>query len=475
MYTENEILFKTFKTFQHSYVYDRHTNALIMITDEEYNELNMVQGEQLSPDQCTTIKKYQELGMFQPNTLKHICHPSTSIIEQHLRTRMKQLTLQVTQQCNLRCKYCVYSGIYKGNRTHSNQRMSITTALKAIDFFLERNVEISDAVIGFYGGEPLLEIDLIKKCIEYARSRVEGRRILFNMTSNGTLLTDSIVDYLVDNDIMLSISLDGSKAEHDLNRRFPDGSGSFDIIISNITRVRERYPEFFKRISIMTTINPHSDLGCVLEYFNSEDIFSDTSIMFNEMSKNSFEGDIISDDRAYAIRNYEYIKMLFSLIGKFDPKYVSPLVLRSIRNAESKLKHIHNHTALQSVSHHGGPCIPGVRKLFVRVDGTLFPCERVNEELDYFIIGTLENGINIAKARKILNNGELSESECKSCWALRHCLVCSSQIESSDEPTRNNKLKICPNNENTVLFDLVELCVLREYGYENGNMERLSL
>lgn len=460
------VIFKTFRTYKHPYVYDRHTNSLVILTEDEYHELSQVEKGELREEQSPVIKKYQQFGMFKPNVVEKIEHPWTWIIEHYLETRIQQLTLQVTQQCNLRCEYCAYSGNYKSNRTHSNQRMSLEIAKKAIDFFMERNGELADVTIGFYGGEPLLEFELIKQCVEYAKSLTEGKRIRFIMTTNGTLLSDSVVDYLVENNFLLSISLDGSKAEHDVNRKFINSKGSFDIIIDNINKIKKKYPGFNKNITILTTVNPHIDLSCVLEFFSTDEIFSDKMIIFNSLRETGLKQEPTYDKNYYRVRNYEYIKMLFSLVGKLDQKYVSPLVLRSRSSLHQKHRHIHSHDEVQSIAHQGGPCKLGVRRLFVRVDGVLFPCERVSEVLDYYKIGTLSEGFDINRIKTILNIGKLTESECINCWKLRHCSICAGQLEFDIEPSKKAKLLECTKNEGRELFDLYELCVLKEFGLD---------
>lgn len=124
-----EVIFKTFRTYAHPYLYDRHTNSLIMLSDAEYTELRDVETGKLPWGQSQVVHKFQSFGLMQPNVVERIEHPKSKIIEQYLATRMYQLTLQVTQQCNLRCAYCAYSGIYEGNRTHSSKRMSFGTAV----------------------------------------------------------------------------------------------------------------------------------------------------------------------------------------------------------------------------------------------------------------------------------------------------------------------------------------------------------
>ena len=462
----NEIIFKTFKTYRQFYVYDRHTNAIVILSESEYDELQKVEKGELDYNQSSVIQKYKASGMFTPNVVKAIQHPATEIIEEYLQTRMKQLTLQVTQQCNLRCGYCAYSGIYEKNRTHSNQVMDLKTALKAIDFFLARNVELSDVVIGFYGGEPLLEFELIQKCVEYAKNLTEGRRLRFNMTTNGTLLTDSVIDFLVDNDFALSISLDGSKQEHDTNRKFANGNGSFDVIISNIERIQHRYPKYYEEIMILTTVNPLMDLSCALEFFSTKEIFSDRQIIFNSMNALSSDEELPYDESYFRIRNFEHIKTLLTLVGKLEKEYVSPLAINSRGRVEQSQKRISDHAEMASIAHHSGPCLPGIQRLFIRVDGTLFPCERVNEMLDYFKIGTIDDGVNIDNIKRILNIGDVTEADCKNCWGLRQCSMCAGQVDFNDVPTRELKLKGCHKSQDKVLSEIYELSVLNEFGFD---------
>ncbi len=467
----DNIIFKIFRTYKHPYLYDRHTNSLAILSENEYKELEQVEQGNLSADESPVIKRYQSFGMLMPNVVKRIEHSGTIPVETYLDTRAKQLTLQVTQQCNLRCGYCIYSGIYTRSRSHANKRMSWDTAKKAIDFFLRRNIELPEIIIGFYGGEPLLEFDLIKKCVEYVESIVEGKKVFFNITTNGTLLTDEVVDFFVEKDFKLSISLDGSQKEHDVNRKFRDGSGSFNTIINNIKRIKTRYPQYNKKITIMTTVNPYMDLGCVLEFFDTDEVLDDKYIMFNSMKETSLEQAISYDDKHFCIRNYEYIKLLFSLVGKLNDKYVSQLVKSARSQFENLRRSTRRRAGMLPVTHPGGPCLPGVRRLFVRVDGALFPCERVSDALEFYQIGTLDNGYNLSNIRRLLNIGQLTENECKTCWCLSHCSLCSEQIDFKEAPTREDKLRECPNNWNRVFSELYELCVLNEFGYETDDMK----
>ena len=180
MADKNPIIFRTYQTYGGYYVYDRHTNSVVTLDREEFEELQAVEKGEMTPEQSAVIARYQKEGLFVPNVVKGLIHRS--------QRRLGQLILQVTQQCNLRCSYCTYSGIYEGNRTHSSNWMSFETAKKAIDFFFDHNIDSAKVPVGFYGGEPLLAFDLIVQCIEYIEDKIEGREIQFGLTTNGTLL-----------------------------------------------------------------------------------------------------------------------------------------------------------------------------------------------------------------------------------------------------------------------------------------------
>ena len=155
------------------------------------------------------------------------------------RGRARQLTFVVTQDCNLRCKYCYMVG------KNDKHRMSFDTAKDIIDFFFFGTDEVIDAefvVLDFIGGESLLEIKLIDKTIDYFRLKAYEKksrwfdRFRIMIQSNGILVgTSSFKKFMKKNKgiVSLGITIDGTKRKHDLQRVFPDGSGSYDIVEKN--------------------------------------------------------------------------------------------------------------------------------------------------------------------------------------------------------------------------------------------------
>lgn len=378
------------------------------------------------------------------------------------------MILQVTQNCNLRCGYCTYGGNYK-NRTHSLKTMNFELAKKAIDFGVERSQESSDFVVSFYGGEPLLAFNLIKKCVAYAKENIQGKELHFNMTTNGTLLTTEIMDFLVENRFQLLISLDGDKESHDANRVFKSGKGSFDLIMQNVRNFKARHPSYVaEHVQFNTVINPKTNPSCFDEFFSVSSVFQDTHIMFNEVaSSNVKENSLVSFGENYRIkRKFEFLKLFMSMSGKLDERYVSRLVKESKRSYYDLYKELRLHTAISSVMHPQGPCIPGIVRLFVNVNGEFFPCEKV-PELAYSCIGNIDNGFDIERIKQVMNIGRLSEKECKSCWAVRLCSCCLNDIECHNCTIDcQSKLAGCGERKNMALSNLFDITVLSENGFE---------
>lgn len=148
----------------------------------------------------------------------------------------QSLTFIVTEDCNLRCKYCYIT------HKSSNKRMSFETAKKFIDYVLNENIKYQDAVVlDFIGGEPLLEIELIDKICDYFKIETYKKNnqwfwnYRINICTNGVNYSDDRIQKFLNKNygkVSLSITIDGIKEKHDLQRVFPDGSGSYDVSAS---------------------------------------------------------------------------------------------------------------------------------------------------------------------------------------------------------------------------------------------------
>lgn len=135
--------------------------------------------------------------------------------------------------------------------------------------------------------------------------------------------------------------------------------------------------------------------------------------------------------------------------------------------------------ALPEKWHRGGPCIPGVTRIFVTTEGKILPCERVCEIADISHIGDVEKGIDINKAQNILNIEKFTEDKCHECWAYSECTTCLQCCDSNADTIRSNILKRCKQVKNNLEDALKDNAVLSELGYDFeydsmiGNPERI--
>lgn len=254
-------VFHTFTAGGKRYMFDANTNVIINLKEDLYFELEkyMQSGyKEITP----AIEKLRDRGYLKDRADFEMVHPMDSTLEYSLERCIGTIALQVTQGCNLRCKYCAYSGSYD-NRVHSSKRMSKEIAFKAIDFLFDHSIDRDRVSLGFYGGEPLLELDLIKECVKYAKKKSIGKELMFNITSNTTLITDEVLKFLYDNEFSLTVSLDGDRQAHDKNRVFAaNGAGTFSVVMQILEKIQTQYPDYMERVHINAVIDPTTDFDC---------------------------------------------------------------------------------------------------------------------------------------------------------------------------------------------------------------------
>ncbi len=459
-------IFKTIKTPKGCYIYDRSYNRVFRVAENEFDEFLNVENGIMDADASAVIQKYSQDGVLGVNQLREIEHPETKLLAHYADCRLKQLTLQVTQQCNLRCAYCVYSGNYY-TREHSDKKMPWEIALKALDYMISHSTETEEVCFSFYGGEPLLEFEMIKKSVLYVEENMEGRKFTFAMTTNGTLLNPEVAEFLAEHKFSLAISLDGSKEEHDANRCFRNGTGSFDIIEKNIMYIKEHFHDFWENIQFLITLNPKSNLEHILTFFETSEMLPHKLLQFNELSDTNLKNDALVRYEADYTTNmrFMYLKALWALAGQYDKKKVDPVLQRILFDREQFAEELKKSACLACKAHPGGPCIPGIKRLFVSVDGTFFPCEKVDETLPGMVIGTIEEGLDIEKMSRVINIGKLTAERCMDCIAFQNCRICIERITGdfdSDFVTPASKQAVCKETIDTFLSMLYQYCIIEE-------------
>ncbi|WMJ85630.1 Cys-rich peptide radical SAM maturase CcpM [Anaerocolumna sp. MB42-C2] len=457
------MIYKVFKANKNSYLYDRQENRIVKIDEADYKGLCELEKGIITEENEKVIKKYEKYGLCKENELIEIEHPNTASLEFYLNECIEQITLQVTQNCNLRCDYCAYSGKYN-NRTHSKKSMSFETAYKAIDFLVKHSRCTKKSIVGFYGGEPLLEINLIKEVISYIETNYEGKEFTYAMTTNATLLTDEIVNYLAAKDVWLTISIDGPKSIHDLNRCFENGRGSYDIVIKNLARMKERYPDYYRKCSTNTVISPNQEYDCIKNFFTKDDVMDSLYSKVSFISDASINRSIVYEDAVFIEQRKDELKQMLSMLGEIDNSSTKFLFGDYDHELHRKYVSLHMGGLHAKKGHPSGPCIAGGKKTFIDIDGNIYPCEKV-PECKEMTLGNINTGISVEKAKDMMNIARITKKQCQNCWAFIFCTSCV--VASIDENgiSAEKRLSKCNGVRRSTLEYLKNIIRLQEYGY----------
>ncbi len=404
-------LIKPFTCGSRMFLYDAYKNSIVEIgSSAVFNFLIKNKSFDLDTNHSTGISEIDD-GIrallqqgFLNNPIEKIVHPYTPYTADLLNQCIESITIEVTQNCNFHCRYCNFAN-HNSERNHKPQNMSLDTVYNALDFYKQNSVDSKQASISFYGGEPLLAFETIKAAIAYSEKIFFMKPVSYHITTNGSLLSPSIMEFFYRKKVNLMISFDGPEQVQNKNRRFGTNCAkTFDIVFKNIENIKTHFPAYFKNHIIFNAVLLNkSDYDLAKSFFDTLDI-DDSRIRINYANTEHIE--YIEEDST----DYES----FTISDEEYKKY------RDIINSPSIVK---------KECHHMGPCVPGIKKLFVTVDGELFPCEKVNTSNPAFSIGTLEKGFNIENVKNLLNIGGISETECKSCWAFNFCSICCAQCD----------------------------------------------
>ena len=446
------------------YIYDVNTDTILKVNNDTYEFAK----RGFIGNKTREVIKLEKAGYLRSNRVSITEHPMTDILPYYYEHRLNSLMLQVTQQCNLRCNYCIYSGKYN-TREHSGKKMTFNLAQRGIDYILQRSDKCKDIKIGIYGGEPLLEFDLIKKCIEYTNQHTDKIKVIYAITTNGTLLNDEMIALFEKNQLELTISFDGPKNIHDKNRKYlHNDEGTYDTIMKKIEYIKKNYPKyFFNKVTFNTVISPEESYKAVIEYFKKEKIFNGNMVGLHLVDDVGRKENIDLPDEFIESYNFEYFKYLMAQIKHYKSEDLSINAkdqFQSVVDLQTKMHNGHV-KCLPKKWHHGGPCIPGERAIFLNVDGNFYPCEKVSETSDLAIIGNIDNGIDLAKAQNVLNIELFTEKECKNCWAYKYCNICV-RVVTDRKKARDEILKRCDLMRRTVEENLKDYCVMRALGYD---------
>lgn len=452
-----------FDTIYDKYLYDRNKNKVIPIPDRVYDELISYQKNDkiMGLHDNKILKRLVERGYLHENKIKTIEHPDSKLLEIYSNKKIEGVTLQVTQDCNLRCEYCFYSGTYNG-RSHRNKKMSKKIALDSIDFLMNHSSAMDKVRVGFYGGEPLLEINLIKDVVEYCKTKYNGRTIDFGLTTNGILLNVENADFLMNNNFNIMVSIDGPKDEHNKQRIFANGQGSFDIVYANLKTLYQERRDFFEKITINSVYNITHNFDNIKYFFENDTLISVLNSKCSFLSDAGLDNDFIYDNDTYI--EYYKKKQFVNMVELMLEEQSDHCLFGNYIEALEKIHNILMSGELsQEKAHPGGPCMPGIDKPLIDVDGNIYPCEKVSENPE-MQIGNIYNGYDYKKMYDFLNVAQMTPEKCKNCWAFLFCNICVVAMTDSKGLSTNKRIRKCNVVKRETLEYLKSIKILEANG-----------
>jgi uncharacterized protein len=349
-----------------------------------------------------------------------------------------QLTLSVSDQCNLRCGYCPHGHDLGWIRPHRDDRMSPRVARRAVREFLVRSRDVETPSISFYGGEPLLEFDLIREVVDLVRREGPCDDYRFVIDTNGTLLNETVCDFIVAEGIHLQVSLDGPADIHDRHRRHRGGGPSHAEIEAGIERLLAASSSAHELLRFQATLAPPTEIERVDTYFADfppyrkagieevplvgASIADIAGVDPSEVGLTAEDLDRFRSDLTAARRRY--------IETRVDGRNPGPVLSALFDDGLISFYH-RSHEALGDVISPGGCCRPGQRRLHVRVDGAYQPCERVGDGL---VIGHEKGGLDLEAVDILWDRFKGTFGErCLNCWACRLCSACFTALAETWE------------------------------------------
>jgi uncharacterized protein len=488
---EKKPFYKKFKTENFNYIYDVNTNDILRVSKPVYDIIDYIPGYEFLDDLCFTqiekiliptystieAKECLDILMRNKKERRHLSAKRPQItsgihsveqVYEMMQSGLNQLIMEVTERCNLRCKYCVYSGKSRYTRAHGINDITFDTAIKAVDYFLKRaghSHKKEKIGIIFYGGEPLLNVGILKRIVTYITTHYKDKDVFYSVITNGILLgRKSTIDFLISNNFFVTVSIDGPSHIHDRYRVCLNNKPTLKRIINNLRFIRKYNPGYYSNFfSINALMAPPFDIQAVSDFFYKNDLFTlvreRLNIRFISKKYTSFfnEYNILTGPKEIEDENnrlFSHFKDALST-GKYNELTLEK-ELFSKRFYDIASRRI---VSLPDDYSPHGKCIPGKRKLFVDAGGDFYMCEKVNAN---YSIGNVNEGFNHKRILEFFQECDRIFADCNGCWALRLCDKCFNKIRIGDSFSIDRKNEFCRNSKEQILMDLLHFCEIIE-------------
>ena len=394
---------------------DVNSGAVHVLDRMGYDLLSKVEGPM--GEKCPQELKDQ-LSQYEPQELDELWEELRGLQEQGLlfssddyidadkvmalprQAVVKALCLHVSHDCNLRCKYCFAS---TGDFGTGRKIMDFETAKRAIDWVVAKSGKRRNIEVDFFGGEPLMAMDTVKKTVEYARSleKEHDKVFRFTITTNGVLLNDENIEYINREMSNVVLSLDGRPGVNDHMRPTVNGKGSYEVIV----------PKFQKLVAGRGTKDYYARGTFTRENLDfGEDVKHLASLGFRSVSVEPASGPL---DDPFAIKEEdlpqvkaEYEKLAGELMGRKDVNFFhfnvdlkqGPCVIKRLRG-----------------------CGAGCEYVAITPDGDIYPCHQFVGKEEYRMGSVYDGSFNMEISGKFADQNIYTRPACRECWARFYC------------------------------------------------------
>ena len=442
MKVKNDYWFLTpIKTTGRYYFYNTISNRIYEVSVDIYEVLkNKINGE----------AKSNQLLLEHLNKTTSTNHSAISFkdfsigfIKEKLESNISDITLCMTQQCNMRCIYCVYSGKYENYRTHSSSSIALKTAYACVD--LLKHSTKDEVIISFYGGEPLIEIEKIKKIVAYAEKDI-NKNIIFSISTNGKLLNHQNLSYLKRKNFLIHISFDGPQSIQDKYRIDIRGKGIFHHLMDVVNYLKDSDPIYYRtNVSFNTTVVDWNYINLIKNFFKDE-LFDNQRFQVNSLNSS---GNCLNLTK----RSEEKLKV--SLAELKNNSFFHSYFNKTLSRIDMILGN-----ELEKRKNPNGICIPGDRKLVCQVNGDLTFCEKTPDNM---IIGNIDQGIDYESIKRTIDEyTSYCELKCKECWCVNFCDLCFAHAYDKNGLNKQQKEENCNRQKSMILETVRIYCLIKE-------------
>lgn len=425
-----------FKLNGYNIILDVCSGSVNLVDDVAYRIIQLFCGEENGgickieghPDESEKleiteiiIKEFAHMDDVNPDEVKGVIGDVEKLVENNLlftpdiyreklcgavkdTSVIKALCLHVAHTCNLNCEYCFAA---QGKFHGDSALMSLEVAKKALDFLVENSGSRRNLEVDFFGGEPLLNWQVVKDTVAYGRKleKKYNKHFRFTLTTNGIGINEDVIDFANKEMDNVVLSLDGRPEVHDYFRKFIDGRGSYEEIIPKFKKlVESRGKEKYYIRGTFTGLNKDF----------TKDILHMANLGFEQLS---MEPVVCSPEESYALKDED----LPELFSEYEKLAVEMLERRRNGNPFSFYHYM--------IDLKNGPCVhkrvagcgSGCEYMAVTPWGDLYPCHQFVGDEDYKM-GDIWSGIsNIKKREEFSHCNIYSRPECEDCWAKLYC------------------------------------------------------